>query len=63
MKIVIFVVVDAESEKLVEKEESIHTANLYLSAKSIYFDYELYDVIENVLSVDKSEIQITVEKR
>jgi len=63
MNIKIFVTIDSDSELLVEKEENIHTSNMYLSAKSIYHNYELYDVMESVLDTDKNQIQITVEKR
>lgn len=63
MKVKIFVVIDDESELLTEKEENIHSSNMYLSTKSIYHSSELYDVVESILDIDKPEIQITVNRR
>ena len=63
MKIKIFKQLFDENKLIMEEDTNIHNSNMYLSAKSIFHDDVLYDVLESVLNIKGQEIQITVEER
>ena len=60
MKIKFF---NQDGDTVREIEENIHTSTMYLSAKSIYINTTLYDVIDTVVDLDDEQIQISLEER
>ena len=63
MRIKYFVQDGENNELLQEHDRNIHVSTMILSAKSLYIDHLLYDVIESVFSFDDDEIQITLIQR
>ena len=52
-----------DGDTIREIEENIHKSTMYLSAKSIYVNTTLYDVVDAVVDLDDEQIQISLEER